>query len=254
MKNNLLLSGMLFLVLAFSACKDKEPVETGVDFDITFNASYDGNQLEKNKGYMLGSTPIAFQRFRLYLSDITLLNGTEEVRISEIEYLDFTPDAGASNLSVSPKIVFKNVPEGMYDGIRIGYGVKPAFNAKQPSDFPSGSPLAVETDYWLGWKSYIFMVLDGKADPESDGSFNFGLSYHCGSDPVYTTFTFNQHIHVEKDHTGLNVTFDVRQLMMNNDGTEYDIMANPYTSSDADDTRVAEDVMSHFDRATTIVQ
>jgi hypothetical protein len=254
-KKNIYFIAGLFLLVGLAGCKDHVETIPGIDFDVTFKATYDGNQLEKNKDYVYGSFPLQILRYRLYLSDFTLLkNDGEEVRISEVEYLDFTPDSGASDLSVTPTITFKNVPEGMYDGIRLGFGVKPSLNAKQPADFPSGHPLNIETDYWAGWKSYIFMVLDGKADPDGDGIKNLPFSYHCGSDPVYETFTFNEHIHVAAGHGGIGVEFDVRKLFTNDNGSLYDIEANPATSNSVNDFRVAKDFMGNFDKATSIKQ
>lgn len=256
MKNTLFLFFIaLVLFSGLSGCKDKVETLPGVDFDITFKATYDGNQLEKNKDYVFGNFPVLFVRYRLYLSDITLLKEDgSETRISEVEYLDFTPDSGASDLSVTPKITFKNVPEGMYSGIRLGYGVKPSLNAKQPSDFPTGHPLNQEIDYWGGWKSYIFMVLDGKGDPDGDGVKNLSFSYHCGSDPVYTTFTFNEHIHVEKGHEGIGIEFDIRKIFTNDDGSMYDIESSPATSNNVSDIRVAKELMDNYDKATVITQ
>lgn len=251
------LSIFLFLSIVFvglPGCKDKEET-TGVNFDATFKATYDGNQFEVNKDYVYGAFPVSFLRYRLYLCDITLLkNDGTETRLSEVEYLDFTPDSNPSNVSVTPKITFANVPAGSYDGIRMGFGVRPDLNAKQPADYPNGTPLNIETDYWAGWKSYIFMVLDGKADPDNDGTKNLAFSYHCGSDPVYQTFTFTQHIHVEEGHAGINVEFDVRKLLTNDDSSMYDIVTNPNTSNSVNDTRVAKEIVGHYGKATTIKQ
>jgi len=255
MKNKLLLLLTLVVLAGLSGCDPKEEPISGIDFDVTFKATYDGTQLEKNKDYMHGTYPLLFVRYRMYLADITLLKADcGEVKISEAEYLDFTPDSGASDMSVTPKITFKNVPEAMYDGIRIGFGVNPVNNAKQPSDFADGTPLNIETDYWLGWKSYIFMVLDGKADPDVDGIKNLPFSYHCGSDPVYKVFTFNEHIHVEQGHQGIGIEFDIRKLLTNADGSLYDIPSNPASSNSVNDTRVANEFMSKLANATTIKQ
>lgn len=241
------------LLLAVSSCKDKVEPTTGIDYNITFKATYNGDQLEKNTDYQFGAFPIQFVRYRLYLSDITLLkeDGTE-VLISEVEYLDFTPDAGASDLSVTPNITFKNVPEATYSGIRMGYGVNQVNNAKQPSDYAAGTPLNIETDYWPGWGSYIFSVLDGKADPDNDGIKNLPFSYHCGSDPVYRVFTFNELIHVEQGHGGLGIAFDILKLLTNDDGSLYDMESKPATSNDASDTQVAAEIMNRYDKATSI--
>lgn len=252
MKNVTLSAFAAVALLAVSACK--EPADPGVDFAINFKATYDSSQLEKNKPYNFDATQIVVQRYRLYLSDIALIKDTTVIPVTDVVYLDFTPDQAASDLSTTPRIVFSGIPAGEYDGIRIGFGVNAANNAKQPSDFPAGSPLAYEIDYWLGWRSYIFTVLDGRMDSDKDGVMDLPYSYHCGSDPVYRVFTFTQHIHVEEGHPELNVEFDIRKLLLNDNGTYYDILANNATSNLATDTRVAEDISSHYDTATTIKQ
>ena len=251
MKNTTLLFALLAIAV-MSACRDHNHNDgPTTSFDITFQATFDGAQLEKNKDYQLGSIPFYVEAFRMYLSDITLLKGSEEVRLSEIEYLDFTP----SNATfATPKITFTNVPEGEYTGIRIGYGVKPSLNAKRPADFPAGHPLAVENDYWAGWNSYIFTTLDGKADPDNNGSKNLGLAYHSGSDAVYKTFDFVMPIHVHAGEAGARITFDIKEYLTLPNGTFYDIAAHPATSNSASDVTVAQVLSANFGRATTVAQ
>jgi len=248
-KITLLLALSCFAFL--SSCGDHDHETVGVNFDITFKATFDGVQLEKNKDVQFGSIPLFVEACRMYLSDITLLNGSKETRLSEIEYLDFTP---GNATFATPTITFKNVPEGEYTGIRIGYGVKPTLNAKAPSDFPAGHPLSVEVDYWSGWDSYIFTTLDGKADPENDGTKNLSLAYHCGSDAVYKTFDFDLPIHVHEGQAGARVTFDMKKFLTLADGSLYDIVANPATSNSAGNVIVAQALTANFGRATTVEQ
>lgn len=248
-KYSLLLA--FFSLLSLMACKEEDDVPSA-DFSVTFKANYGGETLEKNKDYTFGAFPIFFESSRMYLSDIRLVNAEREVILSDIEYLDFTPE---NAVSATPLITFKNVPEGDYTSVRIGYGVKPPLNAKRPSDFPAGSPLAIEIDYWAGWKSYIFSVLDGKADPDNDGSKNLSFSYHCGSDAVYRVFEFNVPIKVKAgEFTTANVTFDMKEFLTNDDGSLYDMVANPATSNDAGNVVVANALTAHWGRATTITQ
>lgn len=253
MKYKILFLLAFILLIGFSACKDED--QPGVDFSITYKATYGGEQLKKNTDFLFGAFPLEFIRYRLYLSDITLLKSSgEEVRLAEVEYLDFFPDVASTNLSATPQITYQHIPEGTYSGIRIGYGVKAALNAKKPSDFPSGHPLSDETDYWSGWKSYIFSVLDGKADPENDGSKNLTFSYHCGSDAVYKTFTFNEEIQVASGQPRIELSFDVLKFLTNDDGSLYDIQAKPATSNNASDVQVALELMPNYAHATTVKQ
>ncbi|HAD13428.1 MAG TPA: hypothetical protein DCF33_13455 [Saprospirales bacterium] len=241
----------IFSLVSLLGCQDAEDLPS-TDFTINFKATYGGETLEKNKDYIFGSYPIFFEGCRLYLSDIRLVNAEREVIISEIEYLDFTPENAAS---ATPAILFKNVPEGDYTSVSIGYGVKPQLNAKRPSNFPAGSPLSIEIDYWAGWKSYIFSVLDGKADPDNNGTKNLSFSYHCGSDAVYKIFEFNVPIKVKAGQfTTADIAFDMKEFLTNDDGSLYDMVANPATSNDATNVVVAQALTAHWGRATTITQ
>lgn len=242
---------LLSLLTLFSCCKKDQ---TGIDFTLNFNAVYNGNRLVKNNTYTFGDYPLLFQRFRMYVSDITLLKNGEEVKIADAAYLDFTQDFTPTDTTETLPLVLHNVPEGDYDAIRIGFGVNPVNNAKQPIDFKSSNPLSIETDYWPGWKSYIFLVLDGKADPDKDGVKDLNFSYHCGSDEVYTVNTFQTPVQVSDNKNSLNITFDVMRLLTNSDGSLFDIPVDPITSNEASDTRVAKEIMSHIQGATAISQ
>jgi hypothetical protein len=243
-------------VLLFAACKDGNDTSgvTGVELKTEFRAQYNGEHFIKYKAYNYNNYPLKLSRFTLFLSDITLLKGSEAVKISDIEYLDFTPDDASSDTSVLVPISFKNVPEGEYTGIRMGYGVAPAYNAKNPADFPPASPLYNDNEYWLGWKSYIFAKIEGTGDANNNGQDDHFLIYHCGGDGVYKQFTFNQPIQVRDGGQILKVDFDLLKLFIMDDGRYYNLVTNPATSNKKDSLRIANDIMSKFDRATAITQ
>jgi len=253
MKNSFLFATLLIAIgFTFSACKHDDAPAT--DFSLTFRSTYDGNQVEKSKHYDYNGHPLYFTVFTLFLSDITLLRGSEEIVVSEAEFLDFLPNASSSNLSVEPKFTYKNVPEGEYTGIRIGYGVKPANNDRRVSDWPAGHPLANEQEYWSGWKSFIFSKIEGSGDKNNDGTFDHYLVYHCGGNGVYKTFTFNQPFHVHVGEEGLKVALDLKQLFIQDDASYWDMVKEPATSNDKNDLLVADAIMSKFGKATKISQ
>lgn len=242
----------LMILIAISGCKKDQ--SSGLDFTLNFNATYNGNQLVKNNTYTFGNFPLLFQRFRMYVSDITLLKGSEETKISDVQYLDFTQDLTPSDTTETLHITLHNVPADSYDGIRIGYGVNPANNAKRPSDFAASNPLSSETDYWQGWKSYIFLILDGKADADQDGVKELNFSYHCGSDAVYTINTYQTPIEVSSSVHNLNISVDVLKMLTNNDGSLFDMESEPITSNEPNNNKVALEIMNHIFNATTIQQ
>lgn len=242
----------LILVTAIwaTACGDVKD-DIGVEFPVTFRATFDNEDMVKGQEYFLGNLPLFFESCRMYVSDITLLQGSKQIQLSEVEYLDFTPQGSQSPYNT---IRFKNVPPGNYDGLRIGFGVKPVLNAKSPSNFPFGHPLAEEVDYWSAWKSYIFSVFDGKADPENDGTKNLTFSYHSGSNPVYKVFDFSYPIQVQPSGPTTLVTLDVKELFTTPDGSFFDIVNNPATSNSASDVTVAQTITANFGRAISLSQ
>lgn len=252
MTNKLFFSLFLMILISFAGCKKDDT--SGIDFTLNFDATYNGSRLVKNNTYTFGDYPLLFQRFRMYVSDITLLKGDKEVKIADVAYLDFTQDLTKTDTTEVLPLILHHVPADSYDAIRIGFGVNPVNNAKRPSDFKAPNPLASEVDYWQGWKSYIFMILDGKADPDKDGVKNLNFSYHCGSDAVYTVNTYTLPIQVSDQTRSLDISFDVLKLLTNDDGSLFDIQAQPITSNGVDDTRVAKVFMDHLYHATSLKQ
>ncbi|MFZ4477530.1 MAG: MbnP family protein [Saprospiraceae bacterium] len=246
-------------IVCFSACDDAAvvtPVVPTSDLTMTFKSTYDGSRMVKFKNYPYGSNnyPLQFNRFTLFLSDITLLKGTEETRLTESAYLDFTPDNASSDTSVLLNYTFQNVPEGTYTGIKMGYGVKPSDNGKNPADFPPSSPLYNDNEYWLGWKSYIFTKIEAQGDADINNQFDHFMIYHCGGNGVFKTFSFTQPIEVKSSAPALKVDFDLRKLFIMADGRYYNMVEDPATSNNKDSLRVANDIMSKFGNATSIAQ
>lgn len=246
----------LFLaLLAVTACEDKDTSAPASDLTITFKALYDGKPLEKYKLYDYASYQVDFSRFNTFMTNITLLNGSQEVKLSDIEWVDFTPDSAPTDTAVDVSIVLKNVPDAEYTGIRLGYGVPPALNAKQPKDFAPTHPLSRENEFWLGWGSYIFNKIEGRVDLNNNGVFDGGLIYHCGSDAVYREYAFNLPISVKPGAAEIVVEFDLKKLfVINGAWLDLNIPYNHITSNDSDDVVIATILMDNFDAATTVKQ
>lgn len=243
-------------LLVFAGCDGtKDITNPASDLTITFKAVYDGQPLEKYKTYPYDNYEVDFIRFNAFMANIVLLDGNKEVRLSDIEWVDFTPDLAPTNKALDVPITFKNVPGGNYTGIRLGYGVPPALNAKQPKDFAFTHPLSRENEYWLGWGSYIFNKIEGRVDLNSNGVFDGGLIYHCGSDAVYREYTFDLPIKVEPGAAGLVVEFDLKKLFVIN-GTWLDLKIpyNHITSNDFNDVVIATILMDNFGNATSVTQ
>jgi hypothetical protein len=252
MKNYALLL-LLLAAFTFNACKDEdEPVVTPTDnLTITFRATYDGELLEKYKNYPYGDKTILFDRFNTYLSDLALVNGATEVKLSDIEWLNFTPDLTSDNKSVEISYKF-SVPTGNYTSLKMGYGVSAPLNAKNPSNFPTDHPLYVESEYWSGWESYIFTKVQGEIDLDNNDAPETNLFYHCGSDAVYNVASINAPI-VISDASNLTVEFDLKK-MFTFDGQLLDLTVptNQTTSHSSSNIALGLKMMTNFKNATVL--
>lgn len=246
---------LLIALVALAGCDGTPDPDLGPrsTFTITFKALYDGQPLEKLKLYDYDTYQVQLSRFNTFMSNITLLGGPAgDVKISAIEWVNFTPDLAPDNFAVPVPIAIANVPDGDYTGIRLGYGVPPNLNALQPKDFPPAHPLSKENEYWLGWKSYIFNKIEGQVDLNNNGQFDGALIYHCGSDAVYREYAFNLPITIEPG-AGITVEFDLKDLFVLNGG--WLNLNDPYnliTSNDVNDVVVATLLMDNFGNATTV--
>lgn len=231
------------------SCRDQEGPGPADNFRLKFKVLYDGQPLEKGKVYAYGDKFVSFDRFNIYLSDISLLKGNERTKLSDIEWLDFTggPTSQAVDLSFR-----YGAPEGEYSAILLGFGVKPDLNAKSPADFAPGHPLANESEYWLGWKSYISSRIEGRFDSDGNGATETVIFYHCGSDATYNTWAFARDINLT-DNYALTIEFDLKKLFIY-DGQLLDlnVQANQTTSHSPTDITLGQKVMGNFKSTLTL--
>ena len=241
---------LLLLLLPFASCKDGGSEEAPkVKLNVTFRALYDGQPLEKYKEYAYGDSKLFYDRFNTYLSDLSLVVGGTKTKLSDIEWVDFTPDQATNNLAVEVKRTYE-VPSGQYDAFSLGFGVKSDLNAKQPADFPAEHPLSRENEYWTGWKSYIFTKVQGRYDLNLDGTPEANVFYHTGSDAAYVTYKKNLNLNIQDD-TDLVIEFDLKKLMtFNGQVLDLNVSSNRTTSHSADNVALGVKVMNNLSNAT----
>jgi hypothetical protein len=260
MKN---LSALLFLAISlfFASCDKKtsggDPIQPTSTVKLAFNATFDGQPLKKNTDYLFGTYPVQFSRFTLFVSNITLLKGTEETKLSEAEFLAFFPENSSNNLSITPTFSYPKVISDDYTGIRIDFGMAPALNAKKPADFAATHALSNENEYWSGWKSYIFSKIEANAELVADTTnYESFLSYHCGSVTTFdvsSSFSFSQTIAITGSEKTLNVELDLKKLFTFGakmlDITE---TINQETGAQPSDLTLAKKIMDNWKNATII--
>lgn len=213
-------------LLVFSACQDDEAAMPTGELSIDFNALYDGAALDIQSmayDYPDGSK-IKIQLFQYYISDLELLpaDGGAPVSLAEIDLIRYNT-AGANNVRNETYI---NVPAGEYNGLRFGLGVKPELNNQQPSNFAADFVLN-EAEYWNDNTRYVFAKIEGNVDLNNNGMFDTPVSYHMGSNEVFTTITFNGDISVrENETTELALVADILDALAASD-TEFHDFNDP---------------------------
>jgi hypothetical protein len=243
----------LAVVVLFAGCKNDDSSTLTADLTVQYEARYGSDHLIKYHNYDFTGFPIQFNRFDLFVSEVTLFNNAGSVTLTPVEFLNFTPDNAHTDSTPTIKAVYSAIPEGNYTGVRIGYGVKPEFNNKTPNDYPLTNPLSNGGEYWSGWKSYIFSKIEGQADTDKNGIFDTFLTYHCGSNAVYRYETINVPIQVTRGST-MKIAFDLQKVLTTATGQPYNIVADPVTSNDKDSVRVAAVLMGNFGKATSVSQ
>lgn len=253
----------MFLLLAisvtFANCKKEEQPKgddpTEKEITVNLKATYDGMPLQKGVDYIYqGTQTVDFLTFTLFLSDVTLLNGNTETKLSEIEFFNFFSDP-STDFAATQSFKAKVLP-GKFDGIKIGFGVKPDLNRKRPSDFPSGHPLTNEIEYWLGWKSYIFTKIEANADVDDVPGDEIFLNYHCGSSSdrdVYREGTKAISIDLGEGKNEMTITFDLKRLLeFNGKMLNLKIASNTVTGANPNDLDMAISLLENFIHATSV--
>ncbi|MCS6930020.1 MAG: hypothetical protein NZM43_11085 [Saprospiraceae bacterium] len=247
---------LVSIAILWGGCEGtKDSTGRTTEIDFIFRARYDDKPLVRYQRYDYDTHWVDFFRFNAYMSNLALIRSDGGVvYLSPIEWVDFTPDDARTDTAVDVAIKLR-APEGNYVGIRLGYGVPPGLNAKQPKDFPAGHPLSRENEYWIGWKGYIFNKIEGHVYLNKDTTLRAGLVYHCGSDAVFREYTFNLPIRVEPGAPAIEITFDLKKLFYI-DGKWLDLR-DPYnqiTSNDFNDVVIATKLMNNFRSATKVTQ
>lgn len=214
-----------FTLFFVFACEDDDNLvqPANISTTIQFRAEYDDTDLaiqSASYAYPTGAE-LKATLFQYYISDLTLLAADgSEVSLSDIELIRYD-DATADNVEERTY----DVPSGDYTGLRFGLGVKPELNAIDPSNFAANDILN-ENEFWSTTTRYVFAKIEANADLENDGTFDTGLSYHMGSDAIYTTITFNGNFTI--DGVGdprLVITADMLKAL--SDGTNTFDIADP---------------------------
>jgi len=193
----------IFAIAVFSiagSCKPEPQAEKG-DLTLTFKAKYENEPLQLFKAYTApDEQKIEFHVFNFFISDLELVDAAgKTVSLAEHKYVNFNSTTDEAKAKAGIELMFEDLPLGDYKEIRMGIGVKPSLNVKDPADFSSKLALGDAGNYWTAWNSYIFSRVEGRLDTmPTTGNAYLPYLYHSGVDGMYQSKVFEKIISLEK--------------------------------------------------------
>ncbi len=171
-----------------------------------------------------GDVDLRFQLFQFYLSDIGLLstkNGQVDTTfISNIDLVSFKDIISEDDASKGVSISLSDVPSGTYDGLVMGIGVAPEYNATQPGDYTPPHPL--DDHYWSWARGYVFAKVEGNADLDGDGTFEEKLTFHLGENEYYRPVVLNETLVIGPSNREMDFRVDVERMLSDGQGNYVD--------------------------------
>ncbi len=228
------------MFISFSSCKDDKEGS----FTLHFKPLYDGEPLQMfSTRPGTGTEQIQFTHLSFLISDTKLLTTSGQHDLIDIDYVDLSFD-DLEDAEDGFSIKYDEIPEETYLGVRLGVGVPPDLNSKDPSQFASSHPLSKTGYYWEAWDSYIFMKIEGRLDTLGNGNFDTGFSYHTGSDDLYRVLEGLLDIEVEGGkNQDLNIAIDYKNLLEG-----INIRSNPQNHNPEDSIQIAR-IVNNFQQS-----
>ncbi|MEM1327520.1 MAG: MbnP family protein [Bacteroidota bacterium] len=219
---------LVLLLSIFAACEDKDAQEGSLS--LQFQLTYDGEPLAMyDEQAYADNQSIFFDRFNLFLSNGNLIKDGTENFAFDVLFLNFSDIQDKDSAEKGLEVLLTDIQAGEYTALELGIGLAPEWNATTPEDYSSSHPLS--NNYWSQWDSYIFTVIEGKADPDGDGMHDVALTYHIGKDENFYPRTFAMPITIEGGKTtSFQFTLDLKEVFENAEGS-LDVAANPVDHS-----------------------
>ncbi|MCF8238460.1 MAG: hypothetical protein K9I85_09920 [Saprospiraceae bacterium] len=232
MKNLWVLWGAM-TILMFAGCDKKNDGPQTGSLELTCKATFGAEDLVIGKAYAypVNNSALKFYLVDYLMSNVRLINSDgDTVKLNDVDIVDFsTVNTDPIQAAAGITFRFNDIPAGEYGTLIVGIGVDTLVNRTKPQDYPSGHPLSIGANrYWDAWKSFIFTKTQGLADMAGNGVFNLPFAYHTGGDALYREVTFQKTTSIEGGKTATaRMELDVRALLQQQDGTYWDIEAEP---------------------------
>ena len=217
-----LISLSLLAILLASCSNDNENSTT-----LNFNLKFGDNTLVMYEDVQLqDGTRLRITDVKGYVSDVTLLSGTESTRVSEVKYLELgDAHSDAEEAEEGYKWTVESDLTGAVDGITFDVGLPTELNDTRPADYNSSNDLSRASEYWTNWGSYIYFKVEGNADFDGNGAYESGenIVLHLGTELAYKS------VNMSKSAVDGNMLIE---LDVENIFTNYDLKGMPTIHAD----------------------
>ena len=213
MRKSSLLYALPALLICACAKHDPDPYEPppppacGILLKVT--PLWNGALFDKHTTYSnVMDYDVQVQLVKLYLSDLHLLNGTNEYHLSDAELFNLTDGSQSFEL---------NAPAGAYTGLHFGIGVPEGLNHQDPTQYAGDHPLSVSNGMHWDWTAgYRFVIFDGRFDTLTTDTIELPeiFSIHTGMDTCYREREFDAlpFTVVAGAYTQVNIRFDLAKF------------------------------------------
>jgi len=250
---------LLLVVWMTLGCSTNDPGEgtdtsETVDLTLHFNGVFGDQALRMYEGTYdyPGDVDLRLQLFQFYVSDIGLLttrNGLVDTTfISDIDLVSFKDIITQEDADRGISITMSDVPAGTYDGLVMGIGVAPEYNATQPGDYTPPHPL--DDHYWSWARGYVFAKVEGNADLDGDGTFEEKLTFHLGENDFYRPVVLKETLVIGPSHQDLNFEVDLERMLSDGQGNYVDF--RQVTQDHTNDLSLVEFMMDNLVNALSM--
>ena len=201
----------LALGLIVFSCKKQTDPEPEPEIDAQTNevrlnitSMWGENAFAYNEEYSVEGTPVIFQDFRFFISDIAFHSDGGDVQ--SLENQAVIVDAGVEGIISLGDLNFAHVHEMDYS-----IGLNAIVNHEDPT--VAASPLNDATMHW-SWNpasGYKFIRIEGTRDQNGDNSFN-AFSIHAATDDLLRNAEAEIHQDIVNNVLTIEVTIDFEQF------------------------------------------
>lgn len=211
MKFNIQLFCLVLIGLAFFSCNKDEEEEGLAKVLLTFDPRYEGESIQPGDRFSeVHNYPVEFTSMKFYLSNIELVSGGEQKKLSDIEII---------SLDDNRVVLEFEVPSGSYSGVKFNLGVPSEMNGIEESNpdfmmsiFDANHPLNEDEGMYWNWNTgYRFFSFEGNCDTTDVGSdpLSMQFAFHSGTDTLYRDLPiFNHSFSVDANQTKI-IPFEI---------------------------------------------